>query len=379
LYRKGNDQLEKITGEIIKKSAVAQVDEQTKQYYRFMAKYMDYYDPNDSKFYNIADEKLVELSRSLEHFYLIPRSRIFMEMRARKGITENNFIFHNYTAFKAKLTHYKDNDKVLEAYQIALRLYQTLDLRLWEPLKDLLQELLDILAPSEFMGLISAAVNSALREGQKNGNGQTNQTIFGMYSFVEDMGIFDRFTVFPRDQFFNIVVTYCAQLEIDRARRFINSYLDRLNSSFIKDAETFAESAILFFELKHNFASADLKQIRELLIALSKNPFKNFSDAYRLKDYLSRSFYLIDDLKSLERELNNYEIWLGRWKARIAEELGIAIHNTIKQYKVLLKIKLKLKKEKPVDFDAEEKELIKYKRSITNSWVMEMFGLLRNK
>ena len=308
-------------------------------------------------------EDMMQLTKTLDLFYLIEKMRHGIELLTWKGMYQSEIDFSQFE-FTAKLierSNYLDTPGVNMYYQIYKAYSNQENDNHFHTIKKLIQEHLAEFPLDEQREILSSAINYSIVKGNK-GDSNYIQEALQFYNQGIDSGLLLIDGELSPTTFRNVVIAALRFGFNEFASDFISEKAHLINRKYRDNAVNFNLARIHWYKKEHE----------EVISYLSKVDFEDIWYNISSKTMLIATYYEQEEFLVLENLLTSFAAFIRREKS-MQDNLKKAYLNFIKMVTKLVKL-FPITNKKLNKLEAEIKEL---KPMISKSWILEKIDLLR--
>ncbi len=310
-----------------------------------------------------AAEDMIELTKTLDLFYLIEKMRHGIELLTWKRMykSEIDMLQFEFTAKLIEKSDYLENPGVNMYYQIYKALHNQDEESHFFTIKELINTHLDEFPWEEQQEILRSTINYCIGKGNK-GDSKFSKEALEFYDYGIDSGLLLVDDELSPTTFRNVVTFSLRSGFIELASNFVSEKIHLINETYRDNALNFNLARIHWYKKEHD----------DVISYLSKVDFQDIWYNMDSKTMLIATYYEQEEFSVLENLLTSFAAFIRREKS-LEENRRKAYLNFIKMVTKLIKI-FPVTNEK---LDKLEKEINSTNPMISKSWILGKIVLLR--
>lgn len=309
-----------------------------------------------------AAEDMMELTKTLDLFYLIEKMRHGIELLTWKRMykSEIDLVQFEFTAKLIERSNYLEIPGVNMYYQIYKALVNQENETNFFTLKELINTHLDEFPWEEQQEIIRSTINYCIGKGRADA--KFIQEALQFYNKGIESGLLLVDDELSPTTFRNVVISALRSGFIDFASNFVNEKVNLLNRKYRDNALNFNLARIHWYKKEHD----------EVISYLSKVDFEDIWYNINSKTMLIATYYETEEFGVLENLITSFAVFIRREKS-MEENRRRAYLNFLKMIGKLIKV-FPITNEKLIKL---EQEIMSLSPMISKSWILEKIEELK--
>ncbi len=309
-----------------------------------------------------AAEDMMELTKTLDLFYLIEKMRHGIELLTWKRMykSEIDLVQFEFTARLIERSNYLEIPGVNMYYQIYKALVNQDNENNFFTLKELIKTNLDEFPWEEQQEIIRSTINYCIGKGRADA--KFIQEALQLYNYGIESGLLLIDDELSPTTFRNVVISALRSGFIDFASNFVNEKVILLNRKYRDNALNFNLARIHWYKKEHN----------KVISYLSKVDFEDIWYNINSKTMLIATYYETEEFAVLENLITSFAAFIRREKS-MEENRRKAYLNFLRMMGKLIKL-FPINNEKLIKLEEEIKDI---NPMISKSWILEKIEELK--